>query len=220
MEKSRVIELACKIDGWMDTNEMEWLYDQAAAVPAGGVWVEVGCWKGRSFLPTAMGINGDATLWAVDTFEGDARCPAHWDGREVPNWVYDHFRITIDAIRRLRGVAAPVMKILRCSSMQASFGFQTKSVNGVFIDASHFYDSVSADIKAWMPLIKPGGIISGHDFSYPDVERAVKELVPNWEQGPKTIWWARQRHKKRSGTFSTSDHRAAHSTGIRSMRVN
>ena len=43
----------------------------------------------------------------------------------------------------------------------------------VFLDAAHDYASVKADLKAWWPLVRVGGILSGHDFDMPDVSRAV-----------------------------------------------
>lgn len=36
----------------------------------------------------------------------------------------------------------------------------------VYIDASHRYEDVAADIDFWLPLVKKGGIISGHDYSH------------------------------------------------------
>lgn len=36
----------------------------------------------------------------------------------------------------------------------------------VYIDASHRYDDVAADIAFWLPLVKKGGIICGHDYSH------------------------------------------------------
>lgn len=34
----------------------------------------------------------------------------------------------------------------------------------VYIDGDHSYRSVTADLEAWWPLVKPGGIIAGHDW--------------------------------------------------------
>ena len=38
----------------------------------------------------------------------------------------------------------------------------------IFIDGDHRHDSVVADIKAWLPKLKPTGWISGHDYSWGD----------------------------------------------------
>ena len=48
----------------------------------------------------------------------------------------------------------------------------------VYIDACHLYEYVIEDIRYWLPKVRAGGIISGHDFivNTPDVVRAVKEV--------------------------------------------
>lgn len=34
----------------------------------------------------------------------------------------------------------------------------------VYLDGDHSYEAVKADIRAWWPLIKSGGILAGHDW--------------------------------------------------------
>ncbi len=48
-----------------------------------------------------------------------------------------------------------------------------------FIDAAHDYDSVKGDITAWLPKVRKGGILAGHDIMHEPVERAVRELLPD-----------------------------------------
>ena len=63
----------------------------------------------------------------------------------------------------------------------------------VFIDADHRYESVKADIRAWVPKLRPGGMLSGHDIDYPSVLRAVSELVPNFKDvGVNVVWEAKK----------------------------
>jgi predicted O-methyltransferase YrrM len=66
----------------------------------------------------------------------------------------------------------------------------------VFIDADHKYEIVIADIRAWLPKVKPGGILCGHDYRRPgdDVNRAVDELLGSDRiklLGRSAIWWLR-----------------------------
>lgn len=49
------------------------------------------------------------------------------------------------------------------------------SVDAVFIDAAHDYDSVKKDILSWLPKTK--WMIAGHDYpTYPGVVMAVDEI--------------------------------------------
>lgn len=43
----------------------------------------------------------------------------------------------------------------------------------VFVDGNHTYEAVADDIRRWWPLIRPGGIIAGHDWGHPRDQRGV-----------------------------------------------
>jgi predicted O-methyltransferase YrrM len=45
----------------------------------------------------------------------------------------------------------------------------------VMIDASHTEKKCSADLKAWEPLVKKGGVICGDDWHFKGVEKAVRK---------------------------------------------
>ena len=36
---------------------------------------------------------------------------------------------------------------------------------------------MKADIQAWLPKIKSGGVLAGHDYGWNDVTRAVHEVL-------------------------------------------
>jgi predicted O-methyltransferase YrrM len=59
--------------------------------------------------------------------------------------------------------------------------FDDESLDAVFIDADHSYEAVKLDIQNWMPKVRRGGILAGHDYvpSWPGVVRAVDELLPD-----------------------------------------
>ena len=54
--------------------------------------------------------------------------------------------------------------IIKLPSVQAADKFAEESLDFVFIDANHSYEAVKEDIEAWTPKVKPGGIVSGHDY--------------------------------------------------------
>jgi predicted O-methyltransferase YrrM len=59
-----------------------------------------------------------------------------------------------------------------------------ESLDFVFVDANHSYDSVREDLLAWMPKVKPGGWVMGHDINWPSVKQAADELIPGYMIGP------------------------------------
>ncbi len=54
--------------------------------------------------------------------------------------------------------------VLREPSPQAASRFQDASLDFVFIDGNHLYESVCADIDAWWQKLRPGGLLIGHDY--------------------------------------------------------
>jgi len=71
--------------------------------------------------------------------------------------------------------------------------FDDGSLFFVFIDGSHHYEDVAADLAAWEPKIRKGGLFAGHDHteSFPGVQRAVRE---RWSTGTEQMGacWVRR----------------------------
>ena len=65
----------------------------------------------------------------------------------------------------------------------------------VFLDGDHSEHSVHADLRAWWKKLKPGGLLSGHDYGRPRFP-AVKPCVDKFAASigksvnfDKKIWW-------------------------------
>ena len=72
-----------------------------------------------------------------------------------------------DRIVAIHGVSVDVAEL-----------FVDASVDLVFIDAQHGYYNCMADILAWWHKVKPGGIVSGHDYNcFAGVKHAVDEFA-------------------------------------------
>lgn len=86
------------------------------------------------------------------------------------------------------------LKLLRKASTVAAQEFNNKHLDYVFIDADHDYESVLSDINVWLPKIRPGGLICGHDYNVwtkPGVVKAVNEVFEHSRvvEGDDITWW-------------------------------
>lgn len=60
--------------------------------------------------------------------------------------------------------------------------FDDNSIDFIYLDGAHDYESVKRDLQLYLPKLKDGGIIGGHDYNpnhWPDVCKAVTEVVGN-----------------------------------------
>lgn len=65
-------------------------------------------------------------------------------------------------------------KIVKASTLDAADDVEDGSLDFVFIDADHSEAGVRADIAAWRPKVQAGGMVLGHDISWPGVRAAVE----------------------------------------------
>jgi len=138
-----------------------------AKFPSGSHFVELGGFKGKSTSYMAVEIINSGKNIKFDCVDLFIDCP-QGAGEEI--------KATF--IRNIEPVRHIVNLIIENSAKAAEL-YQDNSVDFVFIDADHSYEAVKKDIIAWMPKIKEGGILAGHDVYWPDVNKAVKELLPN-----------------------------------------
>jgi hypothetical protein len=68
--------------------------------------------------------------------------------------------------------------VLRSDTTTASNLFQDQTLDFVYVDADHSYEGCKRDLLAWIPKIKFGGFITGHDLNWPTVYRAISEALP------------------------------------------
>ena len=138
-------------------------------------FVEVGSWLGRSSCFMGVEIhnsNYNIKFDCVDTWEGSVE---HIGLDEIKNGtLYNQFLANIEPINH-------IVNPIKTTSVEASKLYDDNSLDFVFIDASHEYQDVLDDIMVWLPKIKVGGIIAGHDYEYYQVNNAVHEFFKNEE---------------------------------------
>jgi predicted O-methyltransferase YrrM len=158
------ISKALLIDGWCSETELTWLAQKALLHER---IVEVGSWMGRS--TTVLAEHTPGKVWAVDTWMGSEELK-HILADKPSDWLYESF------IKNM-GDRANVVPV-RMPSLEASRALGDIKFDMVFIDAAHDYESVKQDIEAWSVLCRPGALLCGHDYNWPEVRKAVDECLP------------------------------------------
>ena len=69
--------------------------------------------------------------------------------------------------------------VVRALSVEAANGVKAGLLDFVYIDGNHVFEHVVADLAAWAPKVRSGGIVAGHDYGRSSVGH-VKEAVDAW----------------------------------------
>ena len=183
-----------KVEGWFNYPDMFSYAVQQA--PASAHFVEIGTWKGQSSAYLAVEIinsGKNIKLDCIDNFTGSVIEPGQMLDRDNQEGkLYDVF------VRNMKPVEGRYTAIKGDSTESASL-YEDESLDFVFIDASHDYESIKKDITAWFPKVKIGGLFAGHDYAppYPGIIRAVNGLLSKEEVRvfQSTCWFTTKNHK-------------------------
>lgn len=174
------------IEGWFDFADLYTSF--VGQFPNGSHFVEVGAWKGKStcFMAEAIRASGKSICFdVVDTWQGSVEHESTVDA------IGGGDRLFLEFLHNMRsaGVLSMITPIRLPSCVAVQF-YEDRSLDVVFIDASHEYDDVRSDLLAWRPKIKPGGVLAGHDYNpiFPGVIRAVDEILGGTTQHVGCCW--------------------------------
>lgn len=191
MNVTEAVEIAKTVQGWMRREELTWLYNLARIQKHGAHWVEVGSWKGRSLIATALGLPDGTNLDSIESLTGSEESGGtHLETTFPIPWIRRHLELSIELIMALN----PDVNI-RSFLMPSTEAARTRldeTLDVVFIDAAHNEKAVTEDVSAWYPKVKPGGIICGHDRCYKGVKAALRKTVKQWKEGAGSIWWRKK----------------------------
>lgn len=156
------------------------------------VGVEIGVFKGR--LSSRLLVS-DPTLYLYMVDPWAAVESGSWSDTDdvLAGFTQDQhdnaMKQAIQAVERFHGRH----EIMRMTSLEAAAKFSAHSVDFVFIDGDHSYTGCSADIDAWLPKVRNGGILGGHDYREDKagfgVKRAVDERFGRVRLGLNHTWF-------------------------------
>ena len=163
------------IPGWFT---FEYLYKSIATNAKDGQhFVEIGAFLGKSTSYLAVEIKNsrkNIKLDVIDTWKGSPN--EAQSGAIIKKHGADIYHVFIENMKK--GGVLDIINPVRMDSVGASRLYTDESLDFVFIDADHAYHAVQADIRAWHPKVKGGGILAGDDYgTKAGVKQAVNEFA-------------------------------------------
>ena len=153
------------------------LLQTALELPAGFSAVEIGSYLGAStaFMGFAA-LHRGGSVHAVDPWSNDAM------GAEGSRDTFAEFRRNTEPFAHYiiphHGYSADVSR--RDGPIPCDL---------LFIDGDHSYAAVAADLRLWLPSLRPGAILAIHDIDSPGVKQAFDEVASGLcsAQPPKVV---------------------------------
>lgn len=144
--------------------------------------VEVGSYLGTGSTPILAGLMAarKGRLFCVDHFSMDLMRLQKLDAPHYEQFLANiHAMGFDDIITPIRGKSAEVAQTF------------TDTVDLIYIDAGHERHQVEADLRAWLPHLKRGGIICGDDADHvyqEGVVSALESVFGGFQQRGR-FWW-------------------------------
>lgn len=140
----------------------------------GRTGVEVGVENGCHALEM-YNVLGPRQLYLVDPWKNYKQCMEH-----NPEVFMEVARTDEQYLNTLKKFMDKTnVTILRLESLKAVNLFVDGQLDFVYIDGCHSTDAVEGDILSWLPKVRSGGILAGHDYeTWESVRRAVDLVMP------------------------------------------
>lgn len=194
---------ASVVDGWFGIDEGAWVAAQVKALPRGSKVLSVGAWHGRSSRFIADNLPEGVQLWDIDSFLGSSGEPemhgtAHWDrGDHAFQWYFCNLAEHIE-----KGRVVPVRMWSENAATTLGHLIEKEELDKfslLFIDGDHSDEGIRKDVEAWLPLLKDGGLICGHDYykesegpHWVHVRQYVEAKFPDVQKAATSLWWTRK----------------------------
>lgn len=150
--------------GLPDEGQLKCYETVFSVLPTNAKAVELGTFLGYSACvmgALVKGLNKQIVIEAIDTFGGTGEAEWSQFARNQPGGS------TEDICRQniQRNGLSNFVRVINQDITKAASQYSDESLDFVFVDASHDYESVRNDLWTWYPKVKKGGLMAGHDYS-------------------------------------------------------
>ncbi|MBT3290259.1 MAG: class I SAM-dependent methyltransferase, partial [Victivallales bacterium] len=144
-------------------------------------FVEVGVKEGKTTACVAAGAP-DCQVYAIDSWrpQPQNKGPENYAKWNFEGIVRDYWRRTSPFGDRIRTIIADAL---------AAPAMIPDQVDIVFLDADHSTEATAAAVAAYLPLVRPGGILAGHDIDWPTVRQALRASGLTYRTAPDNCWY-------------------------------
>lgn len=122
--------------------------------------LEVGVFKGK-FSEVLCKENPKAQVYGIDPWLLSAHPTGVFVNGETQYYFDKCYNETIQRMKPYKNY-----QIIKEYSVEAAKKFGDGSLDFIYIDAGHDFLNFTQDLGYWLPKIRKGGIMSGHDFAY------------------------------------------------------
>lgn len=163
----------------MTGTDMLALEKVAKLVPEGGIIVEVGSMFGKSAISWATHSKA-SKIYCVDTFIENYRVSHTFSDADCKQAAYPLSNVEYNILEIFTENTKDFTNIIPIrGDSPRNIDLPETQVDLFFLDASHTNPNDWENIEYFLPKIKKGGIISGHDYipkDFPDVIDNVRRL--------------------------------------------
>lgn len=173
MTRSELLAKVAGIEGYLSDDEAWALYLAASTLAVSAPrLVEVGSYKGRSTVALAMALfeRNAGSLIAIDPHAPTGKASYTIEHGDADT--YAEYEANL-----VRAGVAGFVTTLRTTSSQARTTYDMRPIDMLFVDGSHDYEDVLADIDAWAPLLSSNAVVAFNDPYVPGVNRAIRERI-------------------------------------------
>ena len=135
-------------------------------LPENSVCVEIGV-EGGSFSQLMVETLAPQKLYLIDPWE-----PGYDKNSPVTHYGGGPQRTAYSTVENMAHVQTVFSREIESGQVELKRGFSYDVVDDfpddyfdfIYIDATHIYESVKADLNAYLPKLKKSGVMAGHDY--------------------------------------------------------
>ncbi|MFY0673265.1 MAG: class I SAM-dependent methyltransferase [Bacteroidia bacterium] len=126
-------------------------------LPKKGAVVELGVDQGE-FSKKILEVNNPNKLFLIDT----------WNSKRFSS----NKKLALEKELE-QNIKTGQVQIIQNDSLSASSNFRDNSLDWIYIDTDHSFNTTYAELKAYAPKVKVEGFIAGHDFTQGSFDNIV-----------------------------------------------